>query len=148
MANYKKAKDTSRGQGNYQGMNWITQTKRLSIYLRDGLACAYCGASVEEGTQLTLDHIKPHSKGGTNKETNLVTCCLKCNTSRGNRPIKAFADATAAYLDHGVQGADIVAHIKKCTRRKLDKETAKAMIERRGSCFEALVAARQGLEMY
>lgn len=148
MGTYKKAKNTSRGQGKYQGMNWITQIKRLSIYLRDGLACAYCGASLEEGTQLTLDHIKPHSQGGTNKETNFVTCCHKCNTSRGNRPVEEFANATAAYLDHGVQAADIVKHIKNCTKRKLDKEAAKAMIDRRGSCFEVLAAARQGLEMY
>lgn len=129
-------------------MNWIRQEKRLAIYLRDGLACAYCGVSVEEGAQLTLDHIKPHSLGGTNKETNLVTCCLKCNSSRGNRTVEEFGAAAAAYLDHGLQASAIVAHVTACAKRKLDKEAAKAMIARRGSCFEVLAAARQGLEMY
>lgn len=33
-----------------QGMNWIRKDKRLAIYMRDGMACVYCG--------LTLDHLK------------------------------------------------------------------------------------------
>lgn len=148
MSKYKKAKTTSRGKGKYQGMNWIRQEKRLAIYLRDGMACGYCGASVEEGAQLTLDHLKPHSQGGTNKETNLVTCCLKCNSSRGNRAVVDFATATAAYLDHGIEAAQIVAHVTACAKRKLDMPAAKEMIARRGSCFEVLQAAREGLEMY
>ena len=86
MKNMKAAEQTARGRGVYQGMNWITQKKRLAIYLRDGLACAYCGASVETGAQLSLDHLIPHSEGGTNHESNLVTCCSRCNSSRGARP--------------------------------------------------------------
>jgi len=38
-----------------QGMNWIRKEKRLAIYLRDGLACGYCGQSIEDGAKLTLD---------------------------------------------------------------------------------------------
>jgi 5-methylcytosine-specific restriction endonuclease McrA len=121
-----------------QGMNWISQHKRLSIYLRDGLACAYCGSSIEDGTQLTLDHIQPYSLGGSNHETNLVTCCQKCNSSRGNRDIVAFADATAGYLNHGLKGSDIMAHINNCISRKLDTKAAKELVERRGSCFQVL----------
>jgi 5-methylcytosine-specific restriction endonuclease McrA len=118
-----------------QGMNWISQHKRLAIYLRDGLACCYCGNS---DCQLTLDHIKPHSKGGTNHESNLVTCCLKCNSSRGNRSYSKFANDTANYLNHGTKGSDIVNHIKKCIRRILDISYAKELVERQGSCFKAL----------
>ncbi len=121
-----------------QGMNWISQHKRLAIYMRDGLACAYCGSSVEEGTQLTLDHLTPYSFGGSNHETNLVTCCQKCNSSRGNRDVESFANATAGYLNHGLQGSDILAHIADCTRRKLDTKSAKELVERRGSCFAVL----------
>ena len=121
-----------------QGMNWISQHKRLAIYLRDGLACCYCGHSVEEGAQLTLDHLKPYSKGGSNHETNLVTCCHKCNASRGNRSYTAFTKSVASYLNHGLKAEDILAHIRRCVRRVLDVRTAKQLVERRGSCFNVL----------
>ena len=52
--------------GSYQGMNWIKPAKRLALYLRDGLACAYCGDGIEDGIRLTLDHLTPHSLGGSN----------------------------------------------------------------------------------
>ena len=121
-----------------QGMNWISQTKRLAIYARDGFACCYCGSAVEEGVKLTLDHITPHSLGGDNKETNLVTCCRKCNSSRGNRLVEDFAAATAAYLNHGIQPEAILTHIHACLKRPLDIKTARELIARRGSCFNVL----------
>jgi len=67
-----------------QGSKWIRKDKRLAIYLRDGLACAYCGAAAEQGRPLTLDHLLPCSKGGGNHEGNLVTCCGTCNSRRGD----------------------------------------------------------------
>jgi hypothetical protein len=86
----------------WNGMNWISQSSRLAIYLRDGLSCAYCGHSVELGAKLTLDHLKAHSMGGDNKPTNLVTSCERCNKSRGNRPVSSFCDVVAGYLNHGI----------------------------------------------
>jgi len=112
-------------------MNWIRQEKRLAIYLRDGLACAYCKATLEDGITLTLDHCKAHSHGGTNHETNLVTCCKRCNSSRGNRPMAAFARVVAEYINHGVTAKSILDHIRNCRRRKLDITEAKAIISRR-----------------
>ena len=119
-----------------QGMNWISQHKRLAIYLRDGLACAYCGAGVEEGTKFTLDHLTPYSLGGSNKETNLVTCCLSCNSARGNRDVKAFTAGVAAY--QGTEATAILAGIRNRVRRVLPLAEAKAMVARRGSCAKAL----------
>ena len=46
-----------RGTPEYQGMNWIRQDKRLAIYLRDGLACAWCGNGVENGAKLPLEGV-------------------------------------------------------------------------------------------
>ena len=37
--------------------------KRLAIYLRDDMACIYCGIGIEEAGTLTLDHVRPHSQG-------------------------------------------------------------------------------------
>mgnify|MGYP001231086787 CR=1 FL=1 len=130
-------KPENRTQKN-QGMNWITQHKRLAIYMRDGLACAYCGDGVEDGAKLTLDHLTPYSEGGSNHESNLVTCCQRCNSSRGNRSVEQFAAGVAGYLNHGATAAAIVAHIEDCANRPLDIKAAKEMIARRGSCAKAI----------
>jgi len=127
-----------RHEGKWQGMNWITQQKRLAIYLRDGAACCWCGATVEDGVKLSLDHIVPHSKKGTNDATNLITCCKRCNDSRGARSAKRFAHIIAAYLDHGVKAENIIASIQKKRYSILPLEEAKKMIDRRGSAFKAL----------
>lgn len=134
----KKNTTSKRGIADYQGMNWIRQEKRLAIYLRDGLACAYCGDSVENGAKLTLDHIIPHVKGGDNKATNLVTCCHRCNSSRGSRAMRTFARGVAMYLNHGVTAEEIVKHVDTTRRRALPTEEAKALIARRGSAARVL----------
>lgn len=139
-----KTRTTSdaRSNGNWQGMNWIRQEKRLAIYLRDGLACAWCGHSVECGASLSLDHVLPHSKGGSNHESNLVTCCERCNKSRGNRSAAAFSRAVAGYVNHGVSANEILGHVRACTRRTLAdaKVEAKKLIARRGSAARVLAS--------
>jgi 5-methylcytosine-specific restriction endonuclease McrA len=121
-------------------MNWITQKKRLAIYLRDGCACVYCGASVEEGTQLTLDHLKPHTKGGTNDAYNLVTCCKPCNDSRGARAVALFARVVAAY--RGVAAEAVLKHIRRTVGRSLvpHLDRAQKLLDLRGSCYRVLAS--------
>jgi len=129
---------------NWNGMNWIRQEKRLAIYLRDGLSCAWCGKGVEDGVTLSLDHLKPHAKGGENHATNLVTCCKFCNDSRGKRTQASFARAVATYVNHGVTDTEILAHIKSTSRRSLTPYLAEAtaLVARRGSAAKALATLR------
>lgn len=122
-------------------MNWLRPEKRLAIYLRDGLACAYCGEAIEDGARLTLDHLTPYSRGGSNDASNLVTCCHRCNSSRGNRDYMAFAQSVAEYLDHGITAAEILAHIRSSIKREIDVAAAKDLIARRGGFTAALRAA-------
>jgi 5-methylcytosine-specific restriction endonuclease McrA len=119
-------------------MNWIRPVKRLAIYLRDGLACCYCGDGVEEGAVLTLDHVTPHSKGGTNHEANLITACRRCNSSRGNRTVASFVKSVAIYLDHGMKATEIAKHIACTRKRALDIAAAKILMDRRGGFTAAL----------
>jgi 5-methylcytosine-specific restriction endonuclease McrA len=125
---------------NWNGMNWIRQTSRLAIYLRDGLSCVYCGDSVENGAQLTLDHVRPHSKGGSNEASNLVTCCHRCNCSRGNRSVAKFAIAVASYLNHNVKSELIVKHVQTCVKRDMKefRTQANQMVALRGSAAKVL----------
>jgi 5-methylcytosine-specific restriction endonuclease McrA len=62
---------------------------RRNILLRDKLCCQYCGKSGKHGNvPLTLDHVTPQSKGGTNTWENLVTACAACNTKKGDKTLK------------------------------------------------------------
>lgn len=133
----------ARDRGDWQGMNWIRKDKRLAIYLRDGLACAWCGAGIEDGATLTLDHCIPHSKGGSNSEKNLVTCCSTCNSARGNRSMTAFAKAVAAYADKHDAGT-ILRRIIRFRARELAqyRKQAKGLIESRSSWGLALTGGK------
>lgn len=52
--------------------------RRARIYERDNFRCVKCGATHD----LTLDHILPRSKGGTDALSNLQTLCRKCNEEK------------------------------------------------------------------
>jgi 5-methylcytosine-specific restriction endonuclease McrA len=138
----RKTTNMTKRQKEWKGMNWIRQDLRLAIYLRDSLACVWCGDSIENGAQFAVDHIMPHSLGGTNKPTNLVTSCVRCNCSRGNRSVEEFAVAVAAYLDHDVKPFEIVKHVAETSNRDISsfRARAKLMITHRGSAARVLAA--------
>jgi len=104
------------------GGAWIRAEKRLAIYLRDGFACAYCGADLRDRCpkEVTLDHLKCRVNGGTNEERNLVTACRSCNSARG----------TKSWTDYATGGA--VERIRRQIRRKLNVELAKSILD--GTC--------------
>jgi len=52
-----------------------------------GRTCAYCGA---ENVPLEIDHIRPRSKGGSDRISNLTLSCRPCNEKKGNHPVEAF----------------------------------------------------------
>ena len=54
---------------------------RLAIFERDAYRCRNCG----DHHDLTIDHIVPVSRGGSDESTNLQTLCRPCNSSKGNR---------------------------------------------------------------
>jgi hypothetical protein len=54
---------------------------RQSIKEQWNHQCAYCGSD----ENLTLDHITPRSKGGSDRVTNVLCACKECNTSKGHQ---------------------------------------------------------------
>ena len=54
------------------------------LFVRDRHVCAYCGGLFAE-SELTVEHINPVSRGGSQSWTNVVTACRSCNTRKGNR---------------------------------------------------------------
>jgi hypothetical protein len=59
----------------------ITPSIRTEVFTRDGDHCLKCFAT----SDLTVDHIKPITKGGTLHLSNLQTLCRPCNSRKGNR---------------------------------------------------------------
>ena len=62
--------------------------KILLFYAQKG-RCAYCHSRIHVH-ESTLDHVKPISKGGGWKYTNLVCACWTCNNRKGAMDAKKF----------------------------------------------------------
>lgn len=45
---------------------------------------------LQDSDELTIDHIKPRSEGGTNKRDNLTVMCARCNHARGRHTWKGY----------------------------------------------------------
>jgi hypothetical protein len=69
-------------QGELEG--YETREYLLEKYHR---TCVYCGA---DNKNLQIEHVVPRSKGGSNRVSNLVLACEKCNQAKGNKPIEEF----------------------------------------------------------
>lgn len=86
--------------GYYRGVRFDKQ--RYAVYAADGNCCIYCGKSCgRPGSGLptaSLDHVTPHSHGGTDDVTNLITACVACNSARGAKTVREYA--LYAGLDH------------------------------------------------
>jgi 5-methylcytosine-specific restriction endonuclease McrA len=54
--------------------------KKHSVKVRDGGRCVYCGSFYD----LTIDHVVPRSKGGTDDRSNLQTLCRPCNEKKAD----------------------------------------------------------------
>ena len=52
-----------------------------NVFKRDNYTCLYCDSK----KNLTLDHVIPRCKKGSNDWDNLATCCSKCNRRKGNK---------------------------------------------------------------
>src|SRR5260221_3239951 len=76
---------------------------RAYVLLKWNHACAYCGAM---NVPLELDHVIPRSCGGSDRESNRVPACHRCNQRKGNRSLQEFLQARPAVLQR------IQAHLK------------------------------------
>ncbi|WP_405889218.1 RNA-guided endonuclease IscB [Streptomyces sp. NBC_01136] len=60
---------------------------RAYLHAKWNRACAYCDAT---GIPLNIDHLRPRSRGGSDRISNLVLACAPCNQAKGSTPVDAF----------------------------------------------------------
>lgn len=77
-AKYHKYYATKRKNGGS-----FTAEEWKALCFQYGYKCLKCGQSVE----LTVDHVVPVSKGGTNDISNIQPLCLSCNSSKGAKTV-------------------------------------------------------------
>ena len=61
-----------------------------------GRKCAYCD---KQNVPLQIEHIKPRSKGGSNRVSNLCLSCERCNIKKGVKPIEEFLEKDNSRLE-------------------------------------------------
>ena len=69
---------------NYKFSTLALKPSRANVLWRDKMQCQYCTKHFKS-EELTLDHVIPKSRGGSNSWENLVTACKKCNQKKGSR---------------------------------------------------------------
>jgi 5-methylcytosine-specific restriction endonuclease McrA len=62
---------------------------RKYVFQRNNYQCQSCGKNQKQ-VKLTIDHIIPLAKGGTNDLSNLQTLCLECNQRKKDNLDKRF----------------------------------------------------------
>lgn len=73
-------KDDKRG--------FTEEQRRLIWNSAETKKCSNCGEKLS-WSNFTIDHIKPHSKGGRSSARNATLMCRPCNSSKGNRRRRA-----------------------------------------------------------
>lgn len=66
-----------------------TWALRKTIHDRERGACFYCIRRTPAHVHC-LDHVVPRARFGRNSYRNLVSCCIECNTRKGDRPAPDF----------------------------------------------------------
>ena len=63
----------------------LTYDEKKRIALKSDDQCCHCGKKAYFGFEATVDHFIPISKGGNNRDINLIMLCRDCNKNKGNK---------------------------------------------------------------
>jgi 5-methylcytosine-specific restriction endonuclease McrA len=101
---------------NNQGSNWLYRPRRRGLLRRADYRCVYCGAGVEDGVILTIDHVTPRELGGSNENSNLVCACMACNSAKRDLTLRDFL---GFLRDRGVDTTGIARRVRRQTAKKV-----------------------------
>ncbi len=89
----------------------ITKSARKSVLKRDKYTCRACGHFDPSGNGLTIDHMNPRSRGGTNNQWNLQVLCEPCNQLKGDRIMPEWIDL--------MESPEFEAHLAKLRTQRI-----------------------------
>src|SRR4029079_8735743 len=64
--------------------DYVPPLNNQTLFRRDAYLCMYCGSRYPS-RELSRDHIRPFSQGGTDIWTNVVAACRRCNNQKPSR---------------------------------------------------------------
>ncbi|MEU1742852.1 RNA-guided endonuclease IscB [Streptomyces pristinaespiralis] len=83
-----------------------TEIREL-LLVRWQRSCAYCGAS---GVPLNAEHIRPRSRGGSSRLSNLTLACVPCNKAKGATPVEEFLAGSPERLERILRDVGVPLH--------------------------------------
>lgn len=87
--------------------------------------CAYCAAS---NCPLEIDHVQPRANGGSDRISNLVIACHRCNQRKGDQTLEVFL----------ADQPEVLAHVQ--AQRKAPLKDAASVNSTRWAVYERLKA--------
>ncbi len=85
------------------------QVLRKAIHERERGRCFYCSRRITQHRRC-LDHVVPRAELGQNSYQNLVSCCLDCNSQKGER--SAEEHVRWLYRDRRLSEAELSARLR------------------------------------
>ena len=64
--------------------DYVPPLNNQTLFRRDAYLCMYCSLRFPS-RELSRDHIRPFSQGGTDAWTNVVAACRRCNNQKASR---------------------------------------------------------------
>lgn len=86
-----------------------TKSRREAIHARDRGLCFYCLRQLT-GRVRCLDHVVPRARMGRNSYRNLVSCCVGCNTQKGQTVAEDFL--RTLYRERRLTAAELAARLR------------------------------------
>ena len=86
-----------------------TKALRLAIHARERSHCFYCLRRLTASIHC-LDHVVPRVQLGRNSYRNLVSCCLECNSQKGESPAEDFL--RSLYRERRLTAAELAARLR------------------------------------
>ncbi len=89
---YYENYESKRKKYKSQKKKLLTKNRKQQHY-----KCIYCecGLTIK---QVTVDHMVPRSKGGSNDRKNLLPACATCNGDKGNLSLKDFLHKEQSWI--------------------------------------------------
>jgi hypothetical protein len=86
-----------------------TKALRQAIHARERGHCFYCLRRLNPQVRC-LDHVVPRVEWGPGSYRNLVSCCLECNSQKGERPVGDFL--RQLYRERRLTAAELAARLR------------------------------------